>query len=220
MKIEKLTIRYDKLVVLENINLTLNDTGLYVLMGNNGSGKSSFLKALCGLLKPSKGAIFFNKKPIEKLTLLEKSNIFAFADNPFPLPDYMTLTTYVQLGLSNDAARLGQSLNQFDLLSIAHQKVKNLSNGQQQRAMLAKVYFQNNPIWLLDEPTNFLDYKSTQFFWNFIESQSKKRLIICAAHHISEPIIEKSNCIICADKQLLSMPLGSTFTTILDYLQR
>ncbi len=218
MKLQDIGIHYGNQTVLAQVNYQFDATGLYVILGNNGSGKTSLLKTMCGLMPAFNGAILIENQSVANMSLMEKSTHFAYADHPFPLPDYIQLNEYLELGIANQNLDYATVLSMFGIETIAEKHVVKLSRGQQQKAMLAKIFYQNKPIWLLDEPSNYLDYPSIQQFWKLIKEKAKSHLIICTVHNPQEAIDAQAQCLVIKDKALIALPKSSSFEEIISYL--
>jgi len=201
IKLKEIGVSLSKQVILEAINFSFADRGLYIIIGNNGSGKTTLLKTMCGIYKPTLGLVQYQNKDIHQLNHFERSTMISYTDNPFPLPAFINLTDYIQLGLDNQDDVEGV----LDAIKIGHLRNKpvlEMSRGQQQKAMLAKLFYQDNPIWLMDEPTNYLDYPSILNFWEQIQKKAKEKLIICTIHNPEEAIKQDAQILILKNKSL------------------
>ncbi|HEX2977944.1 MAG TPA: ABC transporter ATP-binding protein [Candidatus Babeliales bacterium] len=134
-----------RIVVLDKISCSIDYGKLFFLHGTNGSGKTTFLKILADLLRPSSGAIHRTNKPI------------VYVGHYFSLPQFFTphqIISYV-LNLRNKSItndHIFFYLEQVNLENVAHQNIKSFSFGMRQRLMIAQALAQEPHLLLLDEP--------------------------------------------------------------------
>ena len=195
IKLQHVSKIYGKdIVALDDINLSFNEGELVILKGVSGSGKSTILSLIAGLLKPTSGDVLVDNKHISKLpdhfcSQYRRDNIgFIFQKyNLIPTLSVKDniLLPLVPLNLDEDDlyAKLEAVTQMF---SIEHKKeiiVKNLSGGEQQRTAIARANVNNPKIILADEPTANLDEKlSKEFIQILKELKSLKKTIIVATH--------------------------------------
>ena len=181
-------IRGNKLV-FKNLNFKANDRELIVIKGANGSGKSSLLKILCGLLKPTSGSIKFALDKEEIKSKEDLLNHIDYVGHENALKDALTvkenLSFYHKLRRQAKSVFGGYDLTSlekehikivakdFNLENLLDVKVENLSSGEKRRVSLSRlcVNFYTKRIWLLDEPTNNLDKKNSALFFELLKKQ-------------------------------------------------
>ncbi len=199
--IKNFSFSYTKTQVFDNINLQFQKGAIYGLLGENGVGKTTLLKAISGLLKPTAGSctvdeqVSFDRKP-EFL-----QNIFLLPDE-VPLPDSATPEKFF-----NDLApfypkQSGEMLQHLagELKVDISRKFKEMSFGQQKKSLLACAMALNTDYLLLDEPTNGLDIPSKADFRRILsEKVGEEQTIIISTHQVKDvenlidPIIIISN---------------------------
>ena len=199
--IKNFSFSYTKTQVFDNINLQFQKGAIYGLLGENGVGKTTLLKAISGLLKPTAGSctvdeqVSFDRQP-EFL-----QNIFLLPDE-VPLPDSATPEKFF-----NDLApfypkQSGEMLRHLagELKVDISRKFKEMSFGQQKKSLLACAMALNTDYLLLDEPTNGLDIPSKADFRRILsEKVGEERTIIISTHQVKDvenlidPIIIISN---------------------------
>ncbi|MFJ5716474.1 ABC transporter ATP-binding protein [Neobacillus sp. NPDC093127] len=164
IRAKSISFRYEKKAeyILNELDLSLKKGEFYALLGGNGSGKSTFLKVMAGLLKPEVGKVFYDRKPLKSYKDHELTRRIGYLpQNPklFFLQDTVEKEireTIAQWELS-DAAEADTLLDQ---LGIAHVKTSHpydLSGGELQKAALVCLLLRKPEVLLLDEPTKGLD---------------------------------------------------------------
>ena len=143
------------------VGFRLEDGELLHLQGSNGSGKTSLLRMLCGLLPPAAGEILWRGQPIGKLgedyrrELCFLGHHNAIKEELTPLENLMTSAV-----LADEPLEEGQALDALEMLGLAGREdlaCRYLSQGQKRRVALARMVNERRPLWLLDEPFVALD---------------------------------------------------------------
>ena len=150
LKLEAVDLGYGDDVILKNINLSLENGARLGLLGVNGSGKSTFIKALSGSLKPLNGQIIKS----------DKLNIGYFAQHQLDTlrDDQNPIWHIQQLSLDAKEQDIRNFLGGFNFVGdMATQKIEPFSGGEKARLALAMLVWQKPNLLLLDEPTNHLD---------------------------------------------------------------
>ena len=157
--------------VAAGIDISLRGGELTCLIGANGAGKSTLLKTLAGFLPKLGGSIYIKGKEISEYSQKDMSRTVGVVLTARPEAMNMTVEEVVALGrapytgfwgtLSDGDRRIVmQSMEQVGIARLARRTVSTLSDGERQKAMIAKVLAQQTPVIMLDEPTAFLDYPS------------------------------------------------------------
>ena len=143
-------------------DITLEPGQVLVLIGKNGSGKSTFLRTLAGFLKPIKGEVLFGSDKH-----VETEKLIAWLSQEEHLEFAWTVREYVSLGriahnsglvlTPQDENVVDEALNQADANNLSERFMNELSGGERQRVRLARALAQETPIILMDEPTTHLD---------------------------------------------------------------
>jgi len=195
LKLQNLSIGHTGNVLIENISLQIQAPCLIGLIGNNGCGKTTLLKTISGLQKRITGNISFKEQEISALSNKEVSKIitfgFAFNSSAFPISVY-ELVSMGRYPYINNMATLSEAdhkivVTAIDALGIFYLKDKlitAISEGERQKAYIAKALAQQTPVLLLDEPTAFLDYTSKkQFFKTIKENVAAQNVITIVSSH-------------------------------------
>lgn len=162
-----LSLGYDRLVV-PDLSLEVPVGKLTALVGANGSGKSTVLRALARILKPKGGAVYLDGKAIHQLSTRQVAKQLALLPQNPGAPAELTVLELVSYGrfphqhilggpTRDDRRAVRQALVQTGMTALATRPVGTLSGGQRQRAWIAMALAQETDVLLLDEPTTHLD---------------------------------------------------------------
>ena len=157
--------------VAEGIIDTLQSGCLTCLLGENGAGKSTLLRTLAGFQPALKGTIEILGKPLEQYKEKELATVIGVVLTERTTVQNMTVAELVGMGRSpytnfwgrmseEDNAKVSEAMDMVGIGALAGRQVQTLSDGERQKAMIAKALAQETPIIFLDEPTAFLDYPS------------------------------------------------------------
>lgn len=184
LRVTNLTKSFKKQVVFENVNLEIEENGVYGLVSPNGYGKTTLLKLICGLLQLDKGVIDLSDD--NKIDIPFKE--LGYLQPPEVLYGYLTGRDHLQFicdthGISEN--QLLATSKQFQIIGFLDKKIKHYSLGMKQRLLLAMVMVKEPKIILLDEPLNGLDPTSTIIVRDMLISL-KNRIVIVSSHDLNE----------------------------------
>ncbi len=151
------------------INATLRQGMLTCLLGANGSGKSTLLRSLVGFQPLLKGRILIGEQDISEIPASRMASLVGVVLTERPDVPNMTVRSLVGLGRSpftgfwgsldeRDKEIVDESISLVGIEELAERTLDTLSDGERQKALIAKALAQSTPVILLDEPTAFLDY--------------------------------------------------------------
>lgn len=159
------------IVVAENLKEQLEPGEVTCLLGHNGAGKSTLLRTLARFLPPLAGEIYVDTSPLAGFADQDLAHTVGVVLTDKISAFNLTVEQLVGAGRSpysgfwgtlddNDKAIVSEAMEMTGITSMAHRRVVTLSDGERQKAMIAKVLAQQTPVILLDEPSAFLDYPS------------------------------------------------------------
>ena len=177
---------------VKNINFKINENEIVGLLGPNGSGKTTTIGMILGLLKPTSGQILINGMDIQKnkISLLHKMNFISpYIELPKKLKVQQNLIVYGKLyNVENLNERINYLSNKLRLNDLLDKVTGELSSGQKNRVSLAKALINDPTVLLLDEPTASLDPETGDFIRTFLENykEEKKIAVLLASHNMDE----------------------------------
>lgn len=148
---------------LNDVDLSINEGEIIVILGPSGSGKSTMLNLLSGIDKPTKGKIFFNETRIDKMSDLELTNYrrdyLGFIFQSYNLISSLTIKENIELGkeLSTNPLNMDDVIKSVELKEQKNKYPYQLSGGQMQRVAIARSLVKNPKVLFCDEPTGALD---------------------------------------------------------------
>ncbi len=171
IELKNLTTGYGEHIVASSINSIIPEGNLISLLGPNGVGKSTLLRTLCAFQPAISGDIIINGTSLQELTQAQLSRIISVVLTERLDVRAMTVHNLVSLGRSpytgfwgrldeEDERQVRQAIDQVGISELYEREIGTLSDGELQKAMIAKALAQQTPIILLDEPTAFLDFPS------------------------------------------------------------
>jgi zinc transport system ATP-binding protein len=198
--IRNLYFAYEKDIILENINLTVEPLDFLAIIGPNGGGKSTLLKLMLGLLKPDKGTIrILGEPPSKSLSAIGyvPQNTNVNTDFPIKVLEVVLMghvgnkRPLFGYGKEEIACAMG-ALAQVGMQDYAQSKIGDLSGGQRQRVMIARALCAHPKILILDEPTSSIDIKGQKEIYELLRILNQTITIIVVSHDISV-ILEYAN---------------------------
>lgn len=204
IQVENLAFHYEDEPVLEDISFFVNSGEFVMLTGENGAAKTTLLRNILGLLKPTKGSVTVSKKN-EK----GKSLVLGYVPqqvSSFNIGFPSTVLELVQSGryrrgkwfkrLDNtDKEHVRLSLESVGMWSMRYNKIGDLSGGQKQRISIARVFAADPDLFVLDEPTTGMDVHSRKEFYKLLKHNSEHHdkgiLMVTHDHHELRYYVDK-----------------------------
>jgi len=192
VEVKDLKKSYGLKEAVRGISFKIKDDEILGLLGPNGSGKTTTIGMILGLLKPSNGEIIIDGKKIEenRIEILKKINFISpYVELPKKLTVKQNLIVYGKLYSVPDIKKRIEYLSEkLRLENLLNRITGELSSGQKNRVSLAKALINNPKVLLLDEPTASLDPEIGDFVRTFLENykKEKKISILLASHNMNE----------------------------------
>lgn len=165
--------------ILNDINFSIDKGSYCAVIGSNGSGKSTLLKLIAGLLKPLKGSFTHKFKRVAYLP----QNCNFNRDFPISVSDILKMGRYIYKDLKYDHQTLLNALLDVKLAISPNCPIKNLSGGQFQRVLFARILLLNPDLLLLDEPFNGIDEETIIDIADLLANlHAKGKTILLAVH--------------------------------------
>jgi iron complex transport system ATP-binding protein len=202
--------------LLEGISIDIHKGQLVAVIGRNGTGKSTLLRTICGLQRPLSGSIMIQDVPISSLSLSLKSRKVSFVSTEPAHVSHMRITDLVALGRTPHTGWFGK-LSSADRIIISDaiaatgltEKqdafIDEISDGERQRAMIARALSQDTEIIFLDEPTAFLDVINRYDIFHLLHklTREKDKTIIFATHDLQLALSEADRILLLDNKSLV-----------------
>lgn len=188
IKIENISKKFGKIEVLNNINLSLKKGECIALIGPNGCGKTTLIKAILGMVLPNSGSIQFNDKSVLGEYLYREK--IGYMPQIGRYPDYMTVGQIIEMikKIRNTTEILDEDLlKAFELEGIFDKQMRTLSGGTTQKVSAVLAFLFNPEVLILDEPTAGLDPLASEILKEKIIAEKQKgKLILITSHLLSE----------------------------------
>ena len=192
VEVKKLKKMYGSKKAVKNISFNIMENEILGLLGPNGSGKTTTIGMLLGLLKPTSGEILIDGKKIDenRIEILERINFISpYIELPKKLTVKQNLVVYGKLyKIKNLYQTIDYLTEKLRLENLLQRVTGELSSGQKNRVSLAKALINEPYILFLDEPTASLDPEVGDFVRSFLENykKEKKISILLASHNMNE----------------------------------
>lgn len=198
INIKNLKVGYDKKIIIEELNLSLEKGKITSIIGSNGCGKSTLLKSIGRILKKENGEIFILDKNMNDMKSKEIAEKLAILSQNPTAPSQLKVEELVSYGryphrtnvskLSNeDKQKIEWALKVTNTFEFRYRELSDLSGGQRQRVWLAMALAQETDILLLDEPTTFLDMSHQLEVLNIVKNLNDKHgcTVVMVLHDIN-----------------------------------
>ena len=191
ISVRNLSVRYGERYAFESLTGEFAPASLTAVVGPNGAGKSSLLKALAGIIRPAGGEVTCAAVERHRLAYLPQQDEL---DRGFPITvaELVALGDWRNFGAIREptqrlAASVDEALAAVGLSSVADQQIAELSVGQFQRALFARLLLQDADVILLDEPFASLDENTTEDLLHFLQRwQTEGRTVVAVLHGLDQ----------------------------------
>ena len=190
IELDSVAMQWDNHIALQNVSLTINEGDFLAITGPNGGGKTTLLRLILRLIKPTSGKVIYRShgKEVENLEigyLPQKNQI----DSRFPI----TVEEVVSLGLMSQKKlskqerkeKVSQTIALMGLEEHANRLIGELSGGQLQRTLLGRAIVSNPRVLVLDEPLSYVDKSFEGRLYDIIAQLAKHTTIILVSHEMT-----------------------------------
>ena len=207
LQLEKLTLKFGKRIILDNLNLKLNNGQILGLLGPNGVGKSTIFNIITGFIKPDFGSIIINNNKVNNYPIHQRTIKFKIGFVPqyggffHDLTVHENLKAIAEITIVNKSYReekINSLISKFEFDPILDIKGNFLSGGQKKKLVIALALIADPKILLLDEPFAALDVMTIKILQNIIvELQSINNISVILCDHQARDLLA------CVDKAVI-----------------
>ena len=191
LTLNRLAKQYGSKIALDRVDAAF-EPGIYGLLGANGAGKTTMMRLICDILKPTSGEVTFNGTNIREMGESYRAAIGYLPQGFGYYPNFTAMNFLLYMaslkGLNARYAREKslELLETVNLSDVKDKKIKTFSGGMKQRLGIAQAFLNNPQILILDEPTAGLDPKERVKFRNLIRSFAENKIVILSTHIVTD----------------------------------
>ena len=199
LKLEKISLKFGRKTILDNLNLQLNNGQILGLLGPNGVGKTTIFNIITGLISPNFGSIIINSEKINKCPIYQRTLKFKIGFVPQNGGFFHDLTVYENLkaiaeitieNLSYREEKINSLISKFELDPIRDIKADYLSGGQKKKLVIALALISDPKILLLDEPFAALDVMTIKTLQGIIvDLQTNNNISVIMCDHQARDLL-------------------------------
>lgn len=203
-------------VIIEDFNLNIKQGEWVAVLGLNGTGKTTLIKAIAGLLPVAQGDIILNNKSMRQMKARERAQNLAYmpqqmvCDLAYTVNDFILMgsTPYLafwQMPRKSDYEEVENILEVLNLTYLKERRLNQISGGERQMVYLARALMQKASVMLLDEPTAHLDFKRQHEFLHTLKKikQQSNKAVLMAIHDPNLALQYADKIVILHHKQIL-----------------
>ncbi|OEK02323.1 copper ABC transporter ATP-binding protein [Roseivirga sp. 4D4] len=196
IRIENLHKRFGKLQVLDGVTFEIEEEGVVAVLGPNGSGKTTILKTILGMVLPQDGEIYFDNQPV--LNNWDYRNRIGYMPQIARFPDNLTVRELIAMikNIRDVTADEDALIERFELQASMGKKLGQLSGGTKQKVNIVLTFMFDSPLLILDEPTAGLDPVSLIRLKELIQEEKAKGKTFLITTHIMSLVEELSDQIV------------------------
>ncbi len=199
LRLDKISLKFGKKIILDNLNLKLNSGQILGLLGPNGVGKSTIFNLITGLISPDFGSISINSEIVNKYPIYQRTLKFKIGFVPqhggffHDLTVHENLKAISEISISNPSYRnekINSLISKFELDPVRNIKADYLSGGQKKKLVIAIALTSDPKILLLDEPFAALDVMTIKILQEIIVSlQSNNNISVILCDHQARDLL-------------------------------
>lgn len=213
IEVRGLTVAYGNQIVLDNLSCTIHEGELTAVLGPNGCGKSTLIKAILGLIPISSGQILVAGKDIS-----QSLHLLGYVPQRFhfDLSSPITVKEFLSYSLKPTSSKMSikEKLSEVDMENFEDRRLTDLSGGQLQRILIARSLLNNPKILLLDEPEAGIDIAAEKSFYSLIKHlDDKHNITVVLVTHEVELVYEFAEQVICLNKKMVCQGVPKSVLT-------
>ena len=196
--IKDLSFSYGKSPVLTDVNLSIDENDFVAIIGPNGGGKSTLMRLMVGLLKPTSGTVrlFGEKVPTKRVAVgYVPQNTNKNIDFPITVGECVATG---KIGLSPKSDEVKAALERVHIAGFLDRRLGELSGGERQRVLIARSLVCNPRILFLDEPSNNIDVAGIEALYNMLADFSESMTIVIVTHDLMA-LSHKVKSVVCVN---------------------
>ena len=215
LDIKNLSVGYRRRVILGNLNLSAGESELVALIGRNGVGKSTLMRTIARLQPALSGEITISGKPLGQFSRNELASVLSIVSTENVSVSHLTVRQLVSFGrfpytnwigklTAADVALVEEAMQLTGISSLGDKNMQEISDGERQRAMIARTLAQDTNLILLDEPTAFLDMPNKYEILNLLQrlTRTKQKTILFSTHDLNIAMLEADKLWLMIDGEL------------------
>ena len=219
IQLKDLTLGYEQRTLLEKVSAHITGGQLVALLGRNGTGKSTLLRAVMGLEKPQNGEIILHGNNIASLKPEELARNISFVTTDKVRIANLRCRDVVALGRApytnwigqlqpEDQKRVDDAMQLVGMSGYAEKTMDKMSDGECQRIMIARALAQDTPVILLDEPTAFLDLPNRYELCLLLKklAQEEKKCVLFSTHDLDIALSLCDSIMLIDNPQMYTLP--------------
>jgi heme exporter protein A len=223
IQVQGLAKWFGKFSALRDLRMTVNQGDFVALFGRNGAGKTTFLRIVAGLTRPSSGSVLVGERPGQSPRAARgrmgylSHNTSLYAD----LTALENLRFYAQLhGLPSGDAELERRIDKVGLAGRGREPVRNYSRGMQQRLAIARAFLHDPSVLLLDEPFTGLDQAGTEFLKQYLNEAHARGATCLMAIHDAPLGYELASRLVVIDRGVAALDAPKPSITLAEFQER
>jgi ABC-2 type transport system ATP-binding protein len=192
VELRGVTKRYNEILAVNNINLTINSGEIFALLGPNGSGKSTTLKMLLGLVPPTAGSLTVLGLDVQKDPVAVKRQVGYVPESP-DIYEFLTGIEYLDfiadiysVPSAEKQQRINEYLKALQLEGREGDMINSYSDGMKKKISLISAFLHKPKLLILDEPLNALDPRSARIVKNFLQELKAQGVTTILSTHVLE----------------------------------
>ena len=199
LRLEKISLKFGRKIILDNLSMSLNNGQILGLLGPNGVGKSTIFNIITGLISPDYGSVIINSENVNQYPIYQRTLKYKLGFVPQSGGFFEDLTVYENLkaiaeitinDLSYRSEKINSLISKFELDPIRDIKAKFISGGQKKKLVIAIALISDPNILLLDEPFAALDVMTIKTLQEIVvELQSRNNISVILCDHQARDLL-------------------------------